>query len=352
MAKTHQAGLFSDDRRDAIEAEIKSKQREVKYDLRDFTIGYIVKEFRAGLFFIPPYQREFIWNPSRQYRFIESVLLGLPIPMMFIADLDDGRLEIVDGAQRIKTLESFMSDDLKLDKLERLPSLNGATFSDLPDSQKRKFGTKALRMVVLEDTTTLDTRQEIFDRINTSPMRARGAEIRRGTFAGAFATFITRRAADPLFRQLCPISPMLIARREDEELVLRFFAYSDRYLHFKHDVEKFLAAFIRDHRDKFDRERMQREFETMLEFVRRYFPYGFAKSGDAKATPRVRFEAISVGVNLALREKPDLVPEPVLAWLESEEFDEQVTTHASNSRPRLRRRVEFVRDRLLGVEEE
>src|SRR3990172_11373487 len=86
--------------READEAEIKAKQREVKYDLRDFTIDYIVKQFEDGLFFVPEYQREFVWREDRQCRFIESVILGLPIPMMFVADLDDGRLEIVDGAQR------------------------------------------------------------------------------------------------------------------------------------------------------------------------------------------------------------------------------------------------------------
>jgi hypothetical protein len=84
-----------------------------------------------------------------------------------------------------------------------------------------------------------------------------------------------------------------------------------------------------------------------MQFVQKYFPYGFAKTPNAKTTPRVRFEALSVGTNLALREKPGLVPSPVLSWLQSEDFDIQTTTHASNSAPRLRGRVQFVRDHLL-----
>jgi hypothetical protein len=87
-----------------------------------------------------------------------------------------------------------------------------------------------------------------------------------------------------------------------------------------------------------------------MDFVARYFPYGFKKSANANSTPRVRFESLAVGTNLALRAEPDLVPLPVLSWLESDQFQELTTTHASNSAPRLRGRIEFVRDQLLRKE--
>lgn len=82
MAKKTTASILNTTR-DAAEAEIKAKQREVKYDLRDFVIDYIVNEFKSGLFFVPDYQRRFVWDVSRQCRFIESVILGLPIPRCF-----------------------------------------------------------------------------------------------------------------------------------------------------------------------------------------------------------------------------------------------------------------------------
>lgn len=94
---------------------------------------------------------------------------------------------------------------------------------------------------------------------------------------------------------------------------------------------------------------MHSEFQRMLEFVERHFANGFAKAPNAKATPRVRFEAIAVGVNLALRKKPELAAEIAAAWQfkDDDEFKKQTTTHASNSGPRLAARVEFVRNRLL-----
>ena len=337
-----------EDERQAAENEIRTRQHEIRYDLRDFTIDYIVQQFHEGLFYVPGYQREFIWTDSHKCRFIESVILGLPIPMMFVADMEDGRLEIVDGAQRIQTLEQFVNNDLRLKELERLPSLNGFTHEDMPKPQQRKLGTKALRMVVLEDSTTPELRQEIFDRVNTSGERARPSEIRRGTFTGPFMDFVKERARDPRFVAVCPITDRMRKRREDEELVLRFFAYSDRYKSFRHDVDSFLDRYAKDNQSDFERERLQEEFGRTMEFVAKNFTDGFAKSSESKSTPRVRFEAIAVGVNLALRQEPDLAPIGIPTWIDSEEFRLHTTTHASNSAPRLKGRIEFVRDHLLG----
>jgi len=98
--------------------------------------------------------------------------------------------------------------------------------------------------------------------------------------------------------------------------------------------------------DDFDEEKFRREFESMVEFTRENFPFGFAKSANAKATPRVRFEAIAVGVALALREKPDLKVTNI-NWINSEEFKEYTTSDASNNEGKLKIRVEYVKDQLL-----
>jgi hypothetical protein len=331
----------------AAETEIRAKQHEVKYDLRDFTIDHIVEHFQKGLFYIPDYQREFIWPDTQRARFVESVILGLPIPMMFLAEMDDGRIEIVDGAQRIQTLEQFKANDLVLDDLERLPSINRFRFTDLPIAQQRKFGTKALRLVFLEDSTSPQLRQEIFDRVNTSGVQARASEVRRGTYTGPFMDFVKKMAQDAVFLDACPITSTMRKRRENEELALRFLAYSDSYQLFTHDVDEFLDEFVKKHRNDFPEERMRREFESTMRFVRDHLPHGFAKGPDAKATPRVRFEALAVGANLALRIKPSLQPKRVDSWLDSDDFLRLTTTHASNSGPRLKARVEYVRDRLL-----
>jgi uncharacterized protein with ParB-like and HNH nuclease domain len=343
--KSETKPISEGDRRKA-EIEIKERQRGIDYDSRAFTIDYIVQQFNDDELYIPNYQRPFVWRDRQKMRFIESVILGVPISAMLFA-ADDGRLAIIDGGQRIQTLEAFLNDDLRLSELEKLPSLNGFTFSDLPTSQQRKFVNRMLRVVVFEATTTDQTLLDIFERINTSGVKARSSEIRRGTYKGHFMDFVSECAEDGLFVKLCPMSDTMWHRQEVEELVVRFFAYSDRYKSVRHDVDKFLDKYVQEHQDTFDKERFKSEFDNMLNFVNRFIPNGFAKSKEAKTIPRVRFEAIAVGVNLALRKKPDLIPTTV-DWLKSEEFKYHTTTHANNSGQRLRARIEFVRDALLA----
>ena len=79
--------------------QIAENKQSIKYDTRDYVIEYLVNKFHDDEFFIPSeYQRKFIWNDTNKCNFIESILIGLPIPFMFFADTDDGRTEIVDGA--------------------------------------------------------------------------------------------------------------------------------------------------------------------------------------------------------------------------------------------------------------
>jgi hypothetical protein len=145
---------------------------------------------------------------------------------------------------------------------------------------------------------------------------------------------------------LCPLSDQLRKRGEGEELVLRYFAYSESYLEFKHSVKDFLNTYIKRKNLDFSDSNSRNSFSHMLNFVSKYFPNGFAKAPSAKSTPRVRFEAISVGVHLALNADPKLAVRD-MSWLISDAFKRHTTTHASNSSVKLRGRIEFVRDALL-----
>ncbi|HEX4065294.1 MAG TPA: DUF262 domain-containing protein [Acidobacteriaceae bacterium] len=340
-----------------IEQQLIEKQRTIDYDTKEFTVELLVKKFEDGDFFIPHYQRAFVWHSDRQSKFVESVLLGLPIPFMFAADTGEGLLEVVDGAQRLNTLSSFMDDNLRLHNLDILSELEGCIYADVPPSQQRKFKNRTLRMVVLSDRTTSESKFNIFERINTGSDSLRSSEIRKGAYSGPFYDFIEECAWKSDFVALCPVGEIPAKRGERQELVLRFFAYSERYLQFSHGVAPFLNQYMSEKTKLYrtdsssaekDKGNKRERFRKMLEFVRAYFPHGFAKGVNATTTPRVRFEAISVGVSLALQGNPQLVPHD-LSWLTSNEFERHTTTHASNSAPRLRGRVEYVRDRLLGA---
>ena len=328
------------------EAQLQSLQKQVEYDTKDYTLELLLSKFERGDFFIPAYQRQYIWKSSNKTLFIESVLLGLPIPFMFFADCDNGKQEVIDGAQRMQTLVEFHNNKLQLSGLKKLTKLNGFYFKDLSDAQQRKFLNKTLRIIVLEEDTPTVARQDLFYRINTTGMKANDSEVRRGSYPGPFTDFIEKCSKDETFVALCPMSEDRVKRHERFEFVLRFFAYLNNYENFGHTVNEFLDEYLINNLVDFDEDTFYADFQRMVSFVKENFPFGFAKTEKAKATPRVRFEAISVGVALALREKPDLRISNV-DWLDSDEFKEYTTSDASNNEGKLKLRVEYVRDQLL-----
>lgn len=340
------------------EKEIIEKERIVDYNTKEYPVETVVQKFMTGRdtdeneLFVPDYQRDFSWDPKRQSKFIESVMIGLPIPYIFVADLanNEGRLEIVDGSQRVRTLAAFLNNELILIGLEKLALLNGFRFSDLPISRQRRFNRRTMRMIELTHKADEEVRRDIFERINTGSDILKDMEVRRGISGGPIITLIEECAAIPLFKQLAPLSEASQKRRERDEFVLRFFVYLDRYTKFDRSVRDFLDDWLNETKKEFTEDianNMRAEFERMLKFVEKYFQSGFAKAAKHSRTPRIRFEAISVGTALALRIKPDLEPRS-MSWVQSSEFKKLTTSDASNSRPKVVSRIEFVRDKLLN----
>lgn len=274
----------------------------------------------------------------------------MPIPYLFFADdKNEGKLEIVDGSQRIRTLDAFKNDQLKLVNLKKLNKLNGFKFSDLPESRQRRFLRKTLRSIELTEKATFEVKKDIFQRINTDPYDLTDMEIRKGMYQeGGFYKLIHECSQNATFNILCPTSKKRKKRGEQQELVLRYFAYCDKYKDFTHRVDVFLDDYMKDkHQNDFNEAAMREQFDTMIKFVDAFFPYGFKKAKSYKTTSRLRFEAISVGVTLALRKDPNLKPTNVGKWLSSDEFKKHTTSDASNNKIKVIGRIEFVRDKLL-----
>lgn len=346
MAKKNK---LSEEKLNHIEDQISHESIPYIYDTKEYPVEVIVKKHQKDELFVPHYQRNFVWTDIQKSKFIESVFLGVPI-MPFLVSISgvDAELEIIDGSQRIRTLVQYVGDDLKLKGLEKLTHLNGTKFSDLHKSRQNKFLYRDFRFHVITDNAKSDTRADIFKRINTSPNKLTPSETRKGSYQGPFYDFIIECSKSKLFQKLCPMSESKKDRGEYEELVLRFFAFSDCYLEFKHDVSPFLDNYVKRFQKSFDKEMLLERFTKMCQFVEKYFgPSFFARRANDSVTPRVRFEAISVGVHLALMNNPQLIPANV-DWLDSNEFKIKTTSDASNSSSRLRGRIEFVRDSLLG----
>ena len=347
--------------KDAAEEAIRNLELSVRFIVTDYSVEFVAHKLRLEEYYVPEYQREMIWDDRVQSRFIESVLIGLPIPFVFLWQDEDGRMEIVDGSQRMRTLRRFMDNELKLTKLELLPETNDFHYRDLSEARQRKFNARTLRGIVLENATTTATRTEMFARINTGGRSANDAEVRRGSLPGAFTDLVIECSRYASFARLTPISQRLINAREREELVVRFFCFLETYDSVHSDLPKwrdrpreyifeFVEASNRAAREDPNLiERLREEFGRMVEFVGAAFPHGFRKTGSAKQVPRARYEAIAVGSGLALRERSDLLDAPIRAvdWVGDHEFLKVTTSDAANVRSKVVGRIEFVRQRLV-----
>lgn len=336
-----------------IESEISVASIPYVYDTKEYPVEVIVQKYDKGQIFVPHYQRNFVWTNKQQSRFIESVFLGVPImPFLVSVSGEEAELEIIDGSQRIRTLVEYCSNKLRLSGLEKIKSLNGTTFNDLISNRKNKFLLRDFRFHVVTEKADAEVRADIFNRVNTSSNKLSPSETRKGVYQGEFYNFILDCAKDETFRKVCPISAGKADRGEYEELVLRFFAFSESYQEFKHDVAPFLDDFVKKHKKNFDAERLKANFDKVMSFAEEHLPPPyFARTGRESSTPRVRFEALSVGIFLALEQNPQLDPQSY-NWMESNEFKKLTTSDASNNQGRLKSRIEFVRDCLLGLENE
>lgn len=343
-----------------VDKQIEELQKITDYEIKEWPIGVLVEKFTSGRetdeseVFIPDYQREMVWTPKQQSRFIESILIKLPVPFIFAADVGEGdregALEIIDGSQRIRTLDNFLSNRLELIGLKKLTQAIGMRFSDFSKPRQMRFKRTTVRVIELTEKADEDARREMFDRLNSGGTRLTTMEVRRGVVDGPFMRFITECAANDDFKTLVPLSERNARRKEYEEFVLRYFAYLNNYQGFQKSVDDFLTDYLQSMNGRFPDEvkgNMLDEFVRMLRFVSQHFPNGFKRTG-YNTVPRIRFEAIAVGVSLALRENPDLVPADIGQWLDSNEFIKHTRSDASNSRPKLVNRIHYVRDNLLG----
>lgn len=311
-------------KKDLIMAQVETEQKTIAYDMKEFTIELYVSKYLKDIekddneLYVPDYQREFIWDDKHQSRFIESLFLGLPVPFMFSAEIKEtGRLEIVDGSQRIRTLAAFLNDELILSHLDKLSQMNGCKYSDLPVGLQRSFKNISIRMVVLSNKATEEVRNEMFDRINTSSVPLLPMETRRGVYKGDFTDFIAELAKEPRFVALCPMAKYMQNRREEEELILRLFAFSELFPNYKivesKGVAKYLDSYLAEKNKSFNKNEkaaLKKKFFALIDFIEKAYPnQGFAKTRQAVGISKPYFEAIAVGVSLALQEDPAIKPE-------------------------------------------
>ncbi len=219
----------------------------------------------------PEYQRRLVWEDEKRSLFIESLLLNVPIPPVFLYEWDLSRYEVMDGQQRLNAIVDFYGNRFALKGLEKWQELNGSRYGDLPETLQRGLDRRRISVTVLllsgndeGGPDKGDVRKLVFERLNTGGQHLNAQELRNCLYAGPFNDKLIDLARSPLFTKAWDIPPyeehvdkhgnvdevlrnnQLYRRMYDCELVLRFFAFREK-ANVKGSIRAMLDRFMKVH---------------------------------------------------------------------------------------------------------
>ena len=190
-----------------------------------YSINEIYDYVKTGDFILSPdFQRNYVWKPKQKCELIESVLMGLPLPIIYLFELKSGKKQVIDGKQRITTLISFLKNEFKLEKLKILPQFNNLMFKDLEARIQSKFRRFQLSVMVIEPPTPERVKLDIFMRVNRGGTILNNQEIRNVMFNGKSTEFLNELSKYEIFIKATDnsVSPKF---KKDEYLILRFISF-------------------------------------------------------------------------------------------------------------------------------
>ena len=211
----------------------------------DYTVDSLVKRMKAGAFTIPEFQRRFVWSQKHASKFIESLLMGLPVPGIFLyKEAKTNRHLVIDGQQRLRSLQQFYEGTFS-EKKFRLQNVlepwNGKTYSELDAADQLKLDDSVVHATVFsqdEPEDVLDSIYFVFERINSGGIRLSPQEIRNCIAAGPFTAMVKSVNRDEHWRKV--FGGPENKRAKDEELIVRFFAMLDKRAGYSSPMAKFL----------------------------------------------------------------------------------------------------------------
>lgn len=229
-----------------LQDEIDNKLKELSTDGYPMSIGELINLYRDDELEIhPEFQRFFRWKDNQKTKFIESILLGIPIPAIFVSQRDDGIWDVVDGLQRLSTIFEFVGilRDEKGEKVEPsklratkfLPSLENKVWDnnyDIPNSftkdQKIKFKRQKLDVKIIKDSKYKDAKYELFQRINTGGSQLTDQELRNCLLImldSKFYNWLDELRKDANFQNCLPLTEKQYLEQYDMEILVRFIVY-------------------------------------------------------------------------------------------------------------------------------
>lgn len=352
----------------SLEEKYREQMRQiipVKIDLPLLTLKTQIDE---QINLRPDFQRRDRWTNESRSRFIESIVMNVPVPPVFLGEEEYGKYVVLDGRQRLTAAYMFLSNQLRLEGLKVWSELNGSTYEEI---KKKGFAPtierRFLPAILLTKESSPEVKYEVFDRLNTGGVIAEPMEVRNAVFRGEFNIALHSFSEDKNFRQLWGIptgsDPValeknaLYRRMDDLELVLRFFALKNATLQGRR-FKDHLSIFMQERNQAYETDETSRKEDSRL--FRRAVENCFHVFGDtafrkADDSRRSAPYADAVMHGLADYDTSEFTPEKIAAikdsfdlLLEDEEFRSAIST-GTNGESAIRIRIEKAKSTVAKI---
>lgn len=340
-----------------IRSEIQDEEMElIVYKIRsypaDYTLQGLFDKWNQEEIEIPIFQRSYVWTISQASKLIESFLLGLPVPGIFLyKQRDNQKLLVVDGQQRLKTVFGYFSNQFPDSKKKFFlrdvhPQWIGKSYSDLDDADKRRLRDAVLRATVIEQLDPEDNTSifHIFHRLNTGGTPLTMQEVRNCIYRGPFNELLKKLNLNKEYREIIGL-PKPDKRMRDIELILRFIALCHSYRNYRKPMKDFLSRFMAEYQDsKAEVRKFEEMFVTTVSDVRKYLgPRCFRITAGLNAAI---FDSVMVAFALNHSKISHSIKSKYDALRESEAFKELVTEHTTDEKA-IKERIGLVGGKLF-----
>lgn len=233
------------------------EDKKLVTDVATPTIGSLIDKYRRGKINLQPnYQRKYVMKPIVASRLIESILINIPLPVVYFAEEGDGSWSVIDGQQRLTSIISFVEGrflydgkDFKLTGLNVLTELNRKKFKELDDVYQERILDTPISSVVIKKESSEDIKFEIFERLNTGSTPLNEDEIRNNIYRGNYINLLAELENNETFDKL--VNKVNFKNRMlYRGMILRFFAFYEKsYLNYKPSIKQFCNRHLKDFRD-------------------------------------------------------------------------------------------------------
>lgn len=358
---------------DDVELDIEVGQRKIIWQAKDFSIReFLTMKNDGELELQPQYQRNFVATDLIASKLVESILLDVPIPVIYLAEEQDGSFSVIDGQQRLTSFLSFLEGKFpdtrpfKLSGLKVLPELNRKLFTELDNELQKKIRSTTIHSIIIKKESNPDIKFEIFERLNTGSTKLNEDEIRNTVYRGSYIELLSELSENSVFHGLVK-KDNFKKRMIYRGMILRFFALSEKsYINYKSSMKQFSNKELRDNRDLSPNKMKEYKarFEHCLDLVkvvfgdmafRRYMPGNDGESGKWGETQinMALYDIQMVGfVNYSKNEvlaKADLIREGLLdLMITNQQFKEQLIWQTSDTDV-LKKRFRTYMDMLESI---